>query len=88
MDSYENLRLGKLKKRSIMNNYLNKNEDDNASNSSQLFESKKVLYGLNARAHNPETHVRVRILHYEELPVDLDTGLRYIDNSLKFDDHI
>ena len=43
--------------------------------------SKKLLLGLKMSQYNPDTHVRVRVLHNEELPFDFTTGKRKYDPS-------
>jgi hypothetical protein len=40
-----------------------------------------VLYGLKSTEYNNQTHVMVRVLSPEELPVDLDNGLKFIENE-------
>ena len=39
----------------------------------------KIKYGMKTKEYNPETHVKVRVLHHEELPIDFDTGIKKID---------
>ncbi len=41
--------------------------------------SRCLFGGHNEQTYNPETHVKVRVLSSQHLPVDLQTGLRYQD---------
>ena len=45
-----------------------------------------MLYGLKGGCYDNATHVQVRVLCPEELPVDLATGLKYIESRGANDD--
>lgn len=48
-------------------------------------EKHSVLYGHLSKTYNPNTHVKVRVLHSEDFLVDLETGL--MRNSQQFDEY-
>ncbi len=60
----------------ISSTYLNNEKSDEGS-------SRCLFGGHNEQTYNLETHVKVRVLSSQHLPVDLQTGLRYQDEILR-----
>eukprot|EP00347_Sterkiella_histriomuscorum_P013953 403362725 len=68
-----------------MGHYIKNEETKTTEQPNEENDEKRVLYGMKVTKHNPETHVKVRVLYNEDLPIDFTNGKRYIDQNASYE---